>query len=225
MIVLTPSLPGGTVHGFTCMGEVGNHHLPMARHCTLAAALNGYPGEEHLWLDADIEVTSADIDELRRVQKSTGCGVVSGWYPRHDDGSPVGSPKRDGFHGDHCDMVEIGFGCVLIQPWVYDALRPVAWMTKTDRGWCPAVFASIPNDPRETAEDYHFSRRCEQAWVRIVAATNVVVRHHDQRNEILPTFVELDRQRLVNALRPLTPAGSPCIRRAEPALISERTAS
>jgi hypothetical protein len=227
MIVLTPSLPA--IHGFMCEGSHGRPHLPLARHETLADALRRHPGEPQLWIDCDIELTSADIDELRRVQRITGSGVVSGWYPTHSDRVLVGTPTPGGFHGDWCEMAEIGFGCVLIQPWVWDALRSTTWEIDTDFGPCPAVFSDIPNDRRATMEDYAFSRRCGQAGIQIVAATRVCPKHHDQVTTILPTYRQVTPVEVAQAIAAYSPLpdGSPRAIVTEPPSISalERTAS
>jgi hypothetical protein len=200
MIILTPSISGAPKHGYSCVGESGIPHITYARHCTLAFALNNYKEEDQLWLDSDIEISNDQIKELYRIQQKTNAEIVSGWYANHAGTRPLGNPSIGGYHHDYTIMNDIGFGCVLIKPTVWNKLEKTTWRIKTNRGYCPAVFASIPNDEIDTTEDYFFCRRCKMANITIVAANNVLVRHYDQETIVKQTYQSIDPEKLKKSL-------------------------
>jgi hypothetical protein len=190
MVILTAAQYTKVLHPFVCKGADQVPHLPYARHCTLALALKEHPGEPQIWIDADTVPSVSDLTELQRIQNLSQAGVVSGWYLRHGTSEPVGCPKPGGFYGDYCDMLEIGFGCVLIMPSVWPTLARSTWEIETKMGVCPAVFSDVLGDRFATMEDHAFSIRCRQAHIRMVAATGVCPKHYRSKGVFCSEFVK-----------------------------------
>lgn len=179
MIILTPTRTCDIKHGQNCEVLVGCSDVIAARHELLALALARAPGEPQLWLDDDVEnVTQGDIDELLRVQQISGAAIVSGYYA-NAKGQPLNRPKYGVYGDDWHEILACGFGCVLVMPEVWRHIgEPTTPTIRTEKGKCPAVFEHfIDWDGWCEGEDYSFCARAIRDGLKIVAATDVSLRH------------------------------------------------
>jgi hypothetical protein len=222
-IVVTPSYSGKIEHGYPCVTTIGVSVIQLARHRVLAAALQSSPGLPQLWLDDDIQIIEDDIAELFAVQRQTGAGVVSGWYPirvpeyvtdRRDAETIVNLRKPGGYHGRWSELTACAAGCMLIMPWVWDRFRKDDWLlvyssAAPDDVTCPPAFIARPSwDRIATTDDYDFSLNVRDLGVRIVAANRVSVDHHGSRVplDVLDRLLKSERPNSVAWVRNLAAA-------------------
>jgi hypothetical protein len=186
--ILTPSYKGEIKHGRPCLSVTGCSVISMARHINLSEALAKYPGAPYLWLDDDMFVTDEDIEEMFRVQKLTGAGVVSGIYPIRTTGSEKTNITINQILGtytpEYSELNTCGAGCMLCMPEIWDKFTKYKWLL-CDGKESPPAFLSRPSwDRLNTTEDFDFCLNIKDLGIKIVSANNVSANHCGKQIEL-----------------------------------------
>lgn len=135
------------------------------------------------WIDADIEFTPEDVNNIWNLEADTAVGCYAmkkrnaQWYAAWKDGQLV--KDLDQFEGP-IEVDYAGTGFMLIRREVIERLTEIHGTWDGANGPVPAIFMTPIHNGGLESEDYHFCRIAREAGYKIIMDPSVRLKHWGQ---------------------------------------------